>query len=692
MAAQKQTAVVDQQPEPAPLPPPGLLGQAPADKPDAKRNVDDRKLDNVQKCGCWEYRPAFLQRFANARWILFNLSWGLFTQSFIVNGCLSVVIPTIERRFQLKSFESGMILSSYNIVNCLLVVPVSYMGSSRSKPLFAAVGLFLIATGSIVFSSPYFLAEPYMFGQEQHDGCPADNTTTSCISTNVRNWRYVLMLGHMLNGAGVVPFHTLGIAYMDENLPMRMTSTYVGIYLAMGILGPAFGFLFAGTSLSYYEDLSDVSKLGLTSKSSVWVGAWWTGFFFGGIFAFFWVLPLGAFPRRTPDYDRCQEERMKEKDSAVCSEYGKDIRQLPRDIKSLLKNYTFVFLSLGSGMEAMMASSLTSYVTKYYQSQFALTPSTAAGIIGLIAIPSGCGGTFIGGAVVTKFNMKTRSMIRMCWMTGIVAWLSLLVFVLHCPTPTFAINRDAEGEARFALPCNTVCNCKSDVLNPICSVDNVVYFSPCYAGCTQQDITKGGATSYRNCSCIDSYKASGNGSTLQAIREKCPTNCNLLLVVSACIFVGLFFTLFNTPPAVTATLRVVHQTERAAALAVKWMSIRLFGTIPAPLVVGTAIDTACVVWQHTCGRRGSCVYYDNAQLARSMLLTLLPMKTLTIIVYFCAEKVYREPEGQQNAAGKIVAALGDGAPQMKSAGAPDRKQDAQPIVMVANAAKPALQI
>ena len=32
--------------------------------------------------------------------------------------------------------------------------------------------------------------------------------------------------------------------------------------------------------------------------------------------------------------------------------------------------------------------------------------------------------------------------------------------------------------------CNMDCNCVRDAYSPICGIDNVVYFSPCHAGCT----------------------------------------------------------------------------------------------------------------------------------------------------------------------------------------------------------------
>jgi len=31
--------------------------------------------------------------------------------------------------------------------------------------------------------------------------------------------------------------------------------------------------------------------------------------------------------------------------------------------------------------------------------------------------------------------------------------------------------------------CNVDCHCMSDVFEPVCGADNLIYFSPCYAGC-----------------------------------------------------------------------------------------------------------------------------------------------------------------------------------------------------------------
>ena len=57
-------------------------------------------------------------------------------QGMLVNGFVNVAITSLERRFDLKSAQSGLIASSYDLGSLLAVIPISYFGglSSASKP------------------------------------------------------------------------------------------------------------------------------------------------------------------------------------------------------------------------------------------------------------------------------------------------------------------------------------------------------------------------------------------------------------------------------------------------------------------------------------------------------------------------------------------------------------------------------
>ena len=56
----------------------------------------------------------------------------------LVNGFVNVAITSLERRFDLKSTQSGFIASSYDMGSLLAVVPISNFGglTGTSKPRY----------------------------------------------------------------------------------------------------------------------------------------------------------------------------------------------------------------------------------------------------------------------------------------------------------------------------------------------------------------------------------------------------------------------------------------------------------------------------------------------------------------------------------------------------------------------------
>ena len=85
-------------------------------------------------------------------------------------------------------------------------------------------------------------------------------------------------------------------------------------------------------------------------------------------------------------------------------------------------------------------------------------------------------------------------------------------------------------------------------------------------------------------------------------------------------FIFVFFLLYTpytfAPPAV---FRTFDSDDKAFQAALGTMFLRLFGTIPAPILVGKVIDATCVVWQDYGGERGSCLVYDNVAMVNAFL-------------------------------------------------------------------------
>ncbi|XP_065283051.1 solute carrier organic anion transporter family member 4A1-like isoform X1 [Dermacentor albipictus] len=608
-----------------------------------------------EQCGFFWFRPPFLRVFRTPAWVLLSLCSIEFTQSFVSSGVLSVVLPTIERRFNLSSLETGMILSAFNVINSLFIVPVAFLGSTRHKPVIISSGMAIMAAGSFMFFLAYALAPSYVYGAEMPDLCyatppPLNQTVDTCGEQSIRDFRFLLILGSMLQGAGVTPLHTLGMSFLDENLPVRLTSLFIGTYSAMAVLGPAFGFLVAGYFLSVFVDLKDVSQLGLTSQSSVWIGAWWVGFLVAAIMGGIVSIPMATFPKHLPSYQHCQMVRRLYSNKGYTeqdSTYGQYMNELPRSILSLLKNIPFVMMTLASVTEAMVGTAVAAFSVKFFEAEFAMTPSRTAAALGSILIPAGVGGTLMGGALVSKLDMTIRAMLKLCCVTSVIPWLCMWTFMLHCPNPHFFHGEtwSSNRSVAFTSECNENCHCGTQLLDPICSVENVIYASPCFAGCAEKEIVPNPEDEnwelqvYKNCSCVPTPPGAPMNETVydfDATRLKCSTNCNLLVTYMVFIFICVFFSFFCAAPSITIMMRCVEEKERAVGLAVKCVSVRLFGNIPAPLVLGSVIDHSCVMWQEMCNERGACLLYNNKFLALSMLEFLVPVKTGSIILFGAA--------------------------------------------------------
>lgn len=57
---------------------------------------------------------------------------------------------------------------------------------------------------------------------------------------------------------------------------------------------------------------------------------------------------------------------------------------------------------------------------------------------GYMVVPAGGGGTFLGGYIVKKLNLRCRGIIRFCMLCALVSLVAVFVFLLHCPNVPMA--------------------------------------------------------------------------------------------------------------------------------------------------------------------------------------------------------------------------------------------------------------
>ena len=73
------------------------------------------------------------------------------------------------------------------------------------------------------FSDVYDLSDT-----STNHGLCGSNATTCSEEFGLSNYVYVFYLGQFVHGLGAAPLYTLGVTYLDDNLPVKSTSLYHG--------------------------------------------------------------------------------------------------------------------------------------------------------------------------------------------------------------------------------------------------------------------------------------------------------------------------------------------------------------------------------------------------------------------------------------------------------------------------------
>lgn len=245
---------------------------------------------------------------------------------------------------------------------------------------------------------------------------------------------------------------------------------------------------------------------------------------------------------------------------------------MPEALWTLLKNPTFAFLNLAGASEGLIIAGFCAFLPKVIENQFSVTAVWSAMLMGVITVPAGGGGTFLGGYLVKKFNLTCAGIIKLCLIATIIATLFTICFMLSCPNLTFAgvtaayfsskttlsteaRKMDVQHGIGYSLDssCNSKCACNRKNYDPICGVDGVMYYSPCHAGCSKE-LSMENSKVYLDCDCIIAPNSTQDRG-FDAINTMCETSCsNLWLFIALCFFVMLF-TFLATMPALSATLR-----------------------------------------------------------------------------------------------------------------------------------------
>lgn len=602
-------------------------------------------------------------------------------------GYVNSVITTIEKRFKIGSSYSGLIAAAVEIGGVTSVIFVSYFGSTRHIPNWIGVGALITGCGALVFTLPHMLAPAYTItgglntskisentcksgvGQDFIDDEEDDFEERSCIAQESGQISYVTMLivAQVLIGIGGSPLYTLGTTYIDNHVAKIKAPSYIAFIYAFGVFGPIVGFALGALMLQYYVDLFtfDSKTLNLTPMNAHWVGAWWGGFIFIGGLLFLVSVPFYGFPKLLVQElkEMVREDRWKLEyvidlwsgehgDSyhrARRTSYSKNIRDFPSVIYRLLTNPVYLITCLGICCEVFIVSGFVVFLPKYLETEFGATKSMANLMTGGIAIPGAVVGILVGGHCLRQLSLTQKGAIQLTLLLNTISVTGFgLFFFLGCDnlkmagvTVPFHNSSDTTNDLfriNLTSSCNVGCQCNHNNMEPVCGVNGLVYLSPCHAGCTRvvQGLYPMQLQNYTNCHCIlNEMNLPPDVTALpMATSGLCNHLCKTLVPFMIMLFIMTFVIAGTQMPLLMITIRSVQQTDKALALGLQFVMLRLFAYIPSPIIYGNLIDSTCLLWADQCGSQGNCLVFDLVHLRYVYVGISFTLKILAAIFYF----------------------------------------------------------
>ncbi|CAG2180871.1 unnamed protein product, partial [Oppiella nova] len=239
----------------------------------------------------------------------------------------------------------------------------------------------------------------------------------------------VLWLGNFCNGIGFVSFYTIGIPFIDDSVKKKNSPLYLSLTGALRLCGPTLGFMLS----SYFDP-------GIDRRDPRWVGAWWIGFIAIGTGILIFTIPMFLFPRSFTKSDNKISDALN--GNAITNGSPAKVSQektIWERTLLLVKNPIYVCYVLGTTARLFAVLGYMTFKSKYIESEYKTSASTANLFSGIIGVVPTATGVFLGGLFIRRFLPGPRvltAFITIVEMIGAIGMFSALF--LGCPQSQFA--------------------------------------------------------------------------------------------------------------------------------------------------------------------------------------------------------------------------------------------------------------
>ncbi|XP_055331963.1 solute carrier organic anion transporter family member 74D-like [Paramacrobiotus metropolitanus] len=602
-------------------------------------------LNSGSQCGACRWKPAFLQRCNNmmcfvAFYAMLLLIYGM------ANAYSSSVIQSMERRFGFSSKLIGLILSVNDISQIVVALLTAYFGGSGHRPRLIMIGGLLLGIAVMLHAAPEVLfpsrrtigrsktAETVVPEKLCRDG--SDNIYNNSYSVSNRSAEFahsdgesinlggpvaVFIVAQLIQGVGSTMVMILALPFIDDSVDKKNSSVYFAISLSARIFGPVLGFLLGALCNSIYLDWSNP---GFNQTDPRWISAWYLGFLWTGASMCLVAALIGCFPAFVPARSgKAQTNGLKHsgpndagKAPVSSQPFWKD---LPRNVRRLVCNGTYM-LRVGTNiLDGFCISGYFSFLPKFLGQQFHISQSGASiagGVPGILATGVG---VVLGGLLIRRCSLQPRQVGALLATSAFIIGGALLVMIaLGCPDavvmdPAGRSNVEYENQAECGAMENS-CRCQPDDYDPICdTARQMTYYSPCHAGCQSVIHHNNTKPLYQKCMCVENSKQFATNSTTPPLLTKghCYVSCQNLYYFVTILAIAKFIAGLPVSGGIMIQFRVVDPDLKTLSHGLSALLTAAFGSLPAPVLVGTVIDSTCLLWQlDVNGNRGSCRLYN----------------------------------------------------------------------------------